>query len=234
MADPLDIRPAAAVPADYPARAAQALEVIARLRREYPDAGIVLNYGDAWELLVAVILSAQCTDKMVNQVTAKLFQKYHTVEDYATADLLEFEGDIRPTGFFRNKAKHVIGSAQNILTDFGGEVPATMAELLTLPGVARKTANVVLGNAYPEAFATDPDAGIAVDTHVSRLSQRLGLATAPDPEKIERQLMEIVPRSDWFRLTYLLIEHGRAVCAAKRPLCGECALRDICPSAFRV
>jgi endonuclease-3 len=234
MADPLDIRPAAAVPADYPARAAQALEVIARLRREYPDAGIVLNYGDAWELLVAVILSAQCTDKMVNQVTAKLFQKYHTVEDYATADLLEFEGDIRPTGFFRNKAKHVIGSAQNILTDFGGEVPATMAELLTLPGVARKTANVVLGNAYPEAFATDPDAGIAVDTHVSRLSQRLGLATAPDPEKIERQLMEIVPRSDWFRLTYLLIEHGRAVCAAKRPLCGECALQDICPSAFRV
>jgi endonuclease-3 len=234
MADPLDTRPAAAVPADYPARAAQALEVIARLRREYPDAGIVLNYGDAWELLVAVILSAQCTDKMVNQVTAKLFQKYHTVEDYATADLLEFEGDIRPTGFFRNKAKHVIGSAQNILTDFGGEVPATMAELLTLPGVARKTANVVLGNAYPEAFATDPDAGIAVDTHVSRLSQRLGLATAPDPEKIERQLMEIVPRSDWFRLTYLLIEHGRAVCAAKRPLCGECALRDICPSAFRV
>jgi endonuclease-3 len=234
MADPLDIRPAAAVPADYPARAAQALEVIARLRREYPDAGIVLNYGDAWELLVAVILSAQCTDKMVNQVTAKLFQKYHTVEDYATADLLEFEGDIRPTGFFRNKAKHVIGSAQNILTDFGGEVPATMAELLTLPGVARKTANVVLGNAYPEAFATDPDAGIAVDTHVSRLSQRLGLATAPDPEKIERQLMEIVPRSDWFRLTYLLIEHGRAVCAAKRPLCGECSLQDICPSAFRV
>ena len=194
----------------------------------------MLNYGNAWELLVAVILSAQCTDKMVNQVTAKLFQKYHTVEDYATADLLEFEGDIRPTGFFRNKAKHVIGSAQKILADFGGEVPATMAELLTLPGVARKTANVVLGNAYPEAFATDPDAGIAVDTHVSRLSQRLGLATTADPEKIERQLMEIVPRSDWFRLTYLLIEHGRAVCAAKRPLCGECLLQDICPSAFRV
>jgi endonuclease-3 len=233
MADPLDIRPAAAVPADYSARAAQALEVIARLRREYPDAGIVLNYVNAWELLVAVILSAQCTDKMVNQVTAKLFQKYHTVEDYATADLLEFEGDIRPTGFFRNKAKHVIGSGQKTLTDFGGEVPATMAELLTLPGVARKTANVVLGNAYPEAFATDPDAGIAVDTHVSRLSQRLGLATTADPEKIERQLMEIVPRADWFRLTYLLIEHGRAVCAAKRPRCGECLLQDICPSALR-
>jgi endonuclease-3 len=233
MADPLDTRPAATVPADNPSGAAQALEVVARLRREYPDAGIVLNYGNAWELLVAVILSAQCTDKMVNQVTAKLFQKYHTVEDYATADLLEFEGDIRPTGFFRNKAKHVIGSAQKTLADFGGEVPATMAELLTLPGVARKTANVVLGNAYPEAFATDPDAGIAVDTHVSRLSQRLGLATTADPEKIERQLMEIVPRADWFRLTYLLIEHGRAVCAAKRPLCGECLLQDICPSAFR-
>ncbi len=142
--------------------------------------------------------------------------------------MLEFEADIRPTGFFRNKAKHIIGSAQKILTDFDGEVPATMAELLTLPGVARKTANVVLGNAYPEAFATDPDAGIAVDTHVSRLSQRLGLATAADPEKIERQLMEIVPRADWFRLTYLLIEHGRAVCTAKRPRCGEC-LQDICP-----
>lgn len=195
---------------------------------------MVLHYGNAWELLVAVMLSAQCTDKMVNQVTAKLFHKYHTLEDYATADLLEFEGDIRPTGFFRNKAKHVIASAQRILTDFGGEVPATMAELLTLPGVARKTANVVLGNAYPKAFATDPDAGIAVDTHVNRLSRRLGLATAADADKIERQLMEIVPRADWFRLTYLLIEHGRAICAAKHPRCDECLLQDICPSAFRV
>lgn len=219
---------------DQAARNTQALEVIARLRGEYPTAGIVLDFGSDWELLVAVILSAQCTDKMVNQVTAKLFQKYHSIEDYAGADVAEFETDIRPTGFFRNKTKHIIGSAQKILADFGGEIPASMAELLTLPGVARKTANIVLGNAHPEAYALDPDAGIAVDTHVNRLSRRLGLATAANPGKIERELMEIVPRADWFQLTYLLIEHGRAVCAAQRPRCGECLLQDLCPSAFRV
>ncbi len=214
--------------------AAQAREIIARLREEYPEAGIVLDYGSDWELLVAVILSAQCTDKMVNQVTGKLFQKYRTVEDYASADPAELETDIRPTGFFRNKTKHIIGAALKILADFRGEVPSSMAELLTLPGVARKTANIVLGNAYPEAYSTDPDAGIAVDTHVNRLSQRLGLAKAADSDKIERELMEIVPRADWFQLTYLLIEHGRAVCMAKRPRCGECPLQDICPSAFKV
>lgn len=213
--------------------AAHAREIIARLREEYPQAGIVLDYGTDWELLVAVILSAQCTDKMVNQVTAKLFQKYRTIEDYASAEQAEFEGDIRATGFFRNKTKHIIGAAQKILGDFHGEVPSSMAELLTLPGVARKTANIVLGNARPEAYATDPDAGIAVDTHVNRLSQRLGLAKSSDSDKIERELMEIVPRADWFRLTYLLIEHGRAVCTAKRPRCGECMLQDICPSAFK-
>jgi endonuclease III len=212
----------------------QALEIIARLRDSYPDAGIVLDFGNNWELLVAVILSAQCTDKMVNQVTASLFRKYRTVEDYASADPASFEVDIRPTGFFRNKTKHIIGSAQKILSDYGGEVPSSMGELLTLPGVARKTANVVLGNAYPESYLADPDAGIAVDTHVNRLSQRLGLVTSGDSDKIERELMEIIPRDDWFRLTYLLIEHGRAVCTAKRPRCGECQLQDICPSAFRV
>jgi endonuclease-3 len=211
-----------------------AREIIARLREEYPNAGMVLDYGSDWELLVAVILSAQCTDKMVNQVTAKLFQKYHTIEDYASADPAEFEIDIRPTGFFRNKTKHIIGSAQKVLSDFRGEVPATMAELLTLPGVARKTANIILGNAHPQAYSADPDAGIAVDTHVTRLSRRLGLAEAADPDKIERELMAIVPRADWFQLTYLLIEHGRAVCTAKRPRCGECDLQDICPSAFKV
>jgi endonuclease III len=215
-------------------RKARAEEVIRRLRGEYRDAGIVLNFRNDWELLVAVILSAQCTDKMVNQVTANLFKKYAVVEDYAAADPAEFELDIRPTGFFRNKTKHIIGAAQQILADFGGEVPASMRELLTLPGVARKTANIVLGNAHPAAFATDPNAGIAVDTHVNRLSQRLGLAASPDSEKIERELMEIVPRSDWFQLTYLLIEHGRAVCAAKRARCDVCLLNDICPSAFKV
>ena len=219
---------------DRGATAARAREVIARLREEYPDAGIMLVFENDWELLVAVILSAQCTDKKVNEVTAGLFRKYRSIEDYAAADPTEFEDDIRPTGFFRNKAKHIIGAAQKILLDFGGEVPAKMTELLTLPGVARKTANVVLGNAHPDSYATDPEAGIAVDTHVHRLSRRLALASSDDPQKIERELMAIVPRGDWFQLTYLLIEHGRAICAAQRPRCGVCLLNDICPSAFLV
>jgi endonuclease-3 len=209
-------------------------EIVARLRVEYPDARIRLMYANDWELLVAVILSAQCTDKKVNEVTAGLFRRYREIEAYAAADPSEFETEIRPTGFFRNKTKHIIGAAQMILADYGGEVPSTMAELLTLPGVARKTANVVLGNAHPDSYATDPEAGIAVDTHVHRLSGRLALASSGDAQKTERELMAIVPRKDWFRLTYLLIEHGRAVCAAQRPRCGECLLNDICPSAFRV
>jgi endonuclease III len=217
-----------------PDRKAQALEVIRRLRGEYPDAHIVLNFRSDWELLVAVMLSAQTTDVTVNKVTANLFKKYKTVEDYAGAGQPEFEQDIHATGFFRNKAKHVIASAQKILADYHGEVPASMQELLTLPGVARKTANIVLGNAHPEAYAKDPDAGIAVDTHVNRLSQRLGLAASSGSGKIERELIEVVPRKDWFELTYLLIDHGRAVCTAQRPRCGECLLNDICPSAFKV
>lgn len=215
-------------------RAGHAREVISRLRAHYPEAGIVLDFTNDWELLVSVILSAQCTDKMVNQVTAKLFKKYRTIEEYASADPAEFEADVRPTGFFRNKTKHILGAARKVLAEYGGEIPVTMAGLLTLPGVARKTANIVLGNAHPEAYASDPDAGIAVDTHVNRLSQRLGLATSGDSDRIERELMEIVPREDWFQLTYLLIEHGRAVCTAKRPRCGECFLQDVCPSAFHV
>ncbi len=215
-------------------RTAQAREVLARLEAEYPGAAIVLRYGNDWELLVAVILSAQCTDKMVNQVTSTLFQKYRAIEDYAGADPAEFETDIRPTGFFRNKTKHILGAAQKVLHDFGGEVPHSMAELLTLPGVARKTANIVLANSDPEAFAKDPDAGIAVDTHVDRLSHRLGLASAKDAVGTERELMRIIPRKEWNRVTYLLIEHGRAVCTARKPRCGECLLNDICPSAFKV
>lgn len=220
--------------ATVPDRKAQTKEVIRRLRGEYPDAHIVLHFGNDWELLVSVMLSAQTTDVTVNKVTEKLFKKYRTVDDYASASQAELEQDIHATGFFRNKAKHVIGSAQKILADYGGKVPASMQELLTLPGVARKTANIVLGNADPEAYAKDPDAGIAVDTHVNRLSQRLGLAVSSDSDKIERELMEIVPRADRFELTYLLIEHGRAVCTAKRPRCAECLLNDICPSAFKV
>jgi len=215
-------------------KAARANEVVSRLRDAYPDAGIVLEFTTDWELLVSVILSAQCTDKMVNQVTATLFQKYRTIEDYASADPAEFEQDIRPTGFFRNKTKHIIAAAQKVLLDYGGEIPASMAELLTLPGVARKTANIVLGNAHPEAYATDPEAGIAVDTHVNRLSQRLGLVASANSDRIERELLEIIPRADWFRLTYLLIEHGRAVCTAKRAQCDNCVLQDLCPSAFKV
>jgi endonuclease-3 len=215
-------------------RKRQAGEVIARLREDFPHAGIVLHYRSEWELLVAVVLSAQATDKMVNQVTGRLFQKYWTIEDYAGADTAEFEQDIRPTGFFRNKTQHIQASARMVLAEFGGRVPSTMAELVTLPGVARKTANIVLGNAYPEAYATDPEAGIAVDTHVHRLSNRLGLACTKDAAKTEFQLMEAVPREDWFQLTYLLIEHGRAVCTAQRAKCGLCHLADICPSAFKV
>jgi endonuclease-3 len=215
-------------------RKARAQEVIRRLRAEYADAHIVLRYGDNWELLVAVVLSAQTTDIGVNKVTEKLFKKYRTVQDYASADPADFEQDIHATGFFRNKTKSIMGAARKILADYDGEVPATMKELLTLPGVARKTANIVLGNAYPDKYATDPDAGIAVDTHVARLSQRLGLVTSSDPGKIERELMEIVPREDWFQLTYLLIDHGRAVCTAKKPEHEDCVLVDICPSAFRV
>jgi len=211
---------------------AHAAEIIARLDGEYPHAHIVLSFGSTWELVVAVILSAQCTDKMVNQVTAALFQKYRTIEDYAGADPAEFEHDVRPSGFFRNKTKHILGAAQTVLHEFGGEVPRTMTELLTLPGVARKTANIVLGNAYPEAFAVDPDAGIAVDTHVFRLSHRLGLSGAKDPGRTEKELMAVIPRDRWNSVTYLLIDHGRAVCTARKPRCGDCLLADICPSAF--
>jgi len=207
--------------------------VITRLEAEYPDAGIVLRYGNDWELLVSVILSAQCTDVTVNKVTADVFRKYRRVEDYAGADPAEFESEIRPTGFFRNKTKHILGAARKLLTDFDGRVPHSMGELLTLPGVARKTANIVLGNIDPAAFAADPDAGIAVDTHVHRLSNRLGLAKTTDAGKTEAQLLPVVPRDDWFRITYLLIEHGRAVCVARKPRCGECLLADICPSAFK-
>jgi endonuclease-3 len=204
----------------------RAHEIIERLKAEYPDANIVLNFSNPVELLVAVMLSAQCTDKKVNEVTATLFKKYGTVDDFANVPLEELEQDIKPTGFFRNKAKNIKGAATMLIDRFNGEVPSTMEEILKLPGVARKTANVVLGNAYGVVD------GIAVDTHVKRLSNRLGLSKNDNPEKIEKDLMGIIPQSDWFKLTYLLIEHGRAVCDAKRPKCDVCVLNDICPSAF--
>ena len=196
-----------------------------RLRREYPDARCALHFSNPHEMLFATMLSAQCTDAMVNRVTAKLFVKYPTLEDYAGADRTELEQDVKQTGFFRMKAKHVQETAQCLLEDYGGKVPETLAELTKLPGVARKTANVVLGNAYGKVE------GIAVDTHVRRLSRRLGLTTHDDPEKIERDLMALMPKSRWMLLTYLLIEHGRTVCKAPVPRCEDCVLSDLCPSS---
>jgi endonuclease-3 len=205
---------------------AQAAEVIRRLEKEYPGASIALRHASPLELLVATILSAQATDVGVNKVTPGLFGKYRTVADYANADREQFEQEIRSTGFYRNKAKNIINTARTLLDNFGGQVPRTMAELVTLPGVARKTANIVLYNAYGVID------GIAVDTHVGRLAQRLGLSACKDTVKIERDLMKQVPRQKWGRFSNLLIDHGRAVCTARKPKCDICLLNDICPAAF--
>ncbi|HDL64633.1 MAG TPA: endonuclease III [Proteobacteria bacterium] len=203
----------------------QALEIIRLLKKEYPGEGSALNFSNNLELLVAVILSAQSTDKQINKITVDLFRKYRTVEDYAMADREEFERDIRSSGFFRNKAKNIIGAARMIVDEFGGEIPRTMEELLRLPGVARKTANIVLYTGFGIT------SGIAVDTHVKRLSRRLGLTEENNPVKIEQDLMELLPREYWGPVNYLLISHGRAVCQAKKPNCGECILSHRCPSA---
>ncbi len=206
--------------------AAPVAEVTARLEREYPGATTELNWKDPLELLVATILSAQTTDVRVNQVTQELFEKYRTAEDYAAADPAELERDIRPTGFYRNKARSLQGMARALLERHGGEVPRTMAELVALPGVGRKTANVVLGNAF------GVNEGVVVDTHVRRVSGRLGLTEESDPEKIERDLLQEVPEEKRTVFSHLLILHGRRVCKARKPDCERCALNDICPSAF--
>ncbi|MCS7221298.1 MAG: endonuclease III [Anaerolineae bacterium] len=200
-------------------------EILRRLRQAYPDAQCALRHSNPLELLVATILSAQCTDERVNQVTLSLFQKYRSAEDYAMANPAELEQDIRPTGFYRNKARHIQGAARVILERFGGEVPQTMDELLQLPGVARKTANVVLGVAFGQAE------GIVVDTHVRRLANRLGLTKEQDPDKIERDLMAIIPREHWIDFGHQLIWHGRCICHARKPDCPNCPLNDLCPSA---
>ncbi|HVF11654.1 MAG TPA: endonuclease III [Actinomycetota bacterium] len=199
--------------------------VYRRLKREYPDAKCALNFSTPHEMLIATILSAQCTDAMVNKVTERLFAKYPRIEDFARADPSELEQDIKSTGFFRQKTKNVQATARKILSDFGGEVPSTMEELITLPGAARKTSNIVLGNAFGKVV------GIAVDTHVRRLSQRLGFTEHEDPNKIEKDLMTLAPKNKWFPLSYLLIEHGRAVCKAPTPRCEDCVLSDLCPSS---
>ena len=207
-------------------------KIFSLLKKKYPNAKIALRFSNTWELLVAVILSAQCTDKKVNEVTPALFKKYRTLDDYVGASASrraekEFETMIRPTGFYHAKAKSILTTAKIVKEKFDGTVPKTMASMLTLRGVARKTANVVLGNAYGVVD------GIAVDTHVRRLSQRLELSISDDPKKIEQDLMTLLPKKDWFRATYLLIDHGRAVCSAKDPRCDVCPLSKICPAAFQ-
>jgi endonuclease-3 len=201
-------------------------KIIALLEKEHPDAKIALNHSNPLELLVATILSAQCTDERVNVVTRSLFKKYRRAGDYAKADLKELEREIRPTGFYRNKAKNIRACGKMLVEEFGSQVPKTMEEILELPGVARKTANVVLSNAYGIVE------GIAIDTHVRRLAQRLGLTKNDDPVKIEQDLMNLVPRDKWMRFTDLLIFHGRRICIAKKPKCEECVLNKLCPSAF--
>lgn len=214
--------------------------IVQILKRTYPNAHIILQYSSPWELLVAVMLSAQCTDVVVNRVTAKLFAKYKTLNSYVLANQTELEKDIKSTGFYHNKAKNVLEAAKLIQTKYKGALPKTMGDMLTIPGVARKTANVVLGNAFKIVV------GIAVDTHVVRLSQRMKLVDLnkiggkkllidfkkdADPVKIEKELMEVISKKDWLLFTNLLIDHGRAICRAKNPNCRACVVKGICPSS---
>jgi len=206
----------------------RALKILELLKKAYPSSKIALKVKNPLETLVATILSAQCTDKRVNIVTEILFKKYKTVRDYAKANEKKFGSEIRSTGFYRNKAKNIIESAKKIIKDFNGKVPETMEALLALPGVARKTANIILYNGFGIIE------GIAVDTHVRRLSQRLELSRNDDPVKIERDLMEIYPKKEWANLSNLLIDHGRKICIAKKPRCPECVLNEFCPSAGKI
>jgi endonuclease-3 len=206
---------------------ARTLQIIELLEKDYPDAKTALYYTNPLEILVATILSAQCTDKQVNIVTKLLFKKYRTAKDYADADLAELEQDIKSTGFYRNKAKNIKNATRLLVENYDGKVPDTMQEIQKLPGVARKTGNIVLSNAYGVIV------GIAVDTHVRRLAKRLGLSEHTDPDKIEAELMELVPQSYWKQVTNLLIHHGRNICVARKPRCSNCSLNKICPSAFK-
>ena len=201
----------------------RAATIVRRLKKHYPDAECALEHQTPFELLVSTILSAQCTDERVNKVTAELFRKYRTPEDYLAVEPEVLERDIYQTGFYRNKAKNIRGACRMIIDEYGGKLPRTMDELLRLPGVARKTANVVLGVAYGIAD------GVVVDTHVGRLARRLGLTEYDDAQKVERDLTEIIPRKDWIAFSHLLITHGRQVCAARKPNCAECFLLDLCP-----
>src|SRR5580658_837660 len=206
-------------------RKARIAEILRRLDKMYPNATCALHHRSPWELLVATILSAQCTDKRVNLVTPGLFAKYPTPRDFAAVKPEVLAEDIRSTGFFNNKAKSIVGAAKKIVNDFGGKVPRTIEELLTVPGAARKTANVVLGTAYNIV------SGIVVDTHVQRISQRLDLTKQTDPVKIEQDLMQIVPRDRWILFSHQIILHGRALCVARKPKCAECKLDPVCYAA---
>lgn len=201
-------------------------EIIALLKKEYPDVKIALDFSNPLELLIATILSAQSTDKQINKVTKTLFKKYRTPQDYVNTPQEELEKDIYSTGFYRNKAKNIKKLCEILVENFNSKVPDTMEDLITLPGVARKTANIVLSGAFGKIE------GIAVDTHVKRVSFRLGLTTNTDPEKIEKDLMKIIPKNDWDVFALLLIQHGRQVCEAKKPKCEICVLNKLCPSAF--
>jgi endonuclease-3 len=199
--------------------------IIKILRKHYPATCTALHFETPLQILVATILSAQCTDVRVNMITPSLFKKYPTTREFSRARQEELEQEIRSTGFFRNKAKNIIAAAQMMCADFGGKVPETMEDLIKLPGVARKTANIVLSSGYKKAE------GIAVDTHVKRLSERLGLSTKTNPEKIEQDLLTLVPKKDWLDFNYLLVNHGRAICIARKPKCLECPVQLLCPAA---
>jgi endonuclease-3 len=203
----------------------RAPEIIKRLSKAHPDAHVALDFTNPLECLIATILSAQCTDERVNIVTKTLFKKYKKAEDYLKVPEAELAADIKPTGFFNQKTKSIRGACTRIVEVYGGTVPNTMKDLITLSGVARKTANIVLGNAY------DVVEGIAVDTHVRRVSERLGFTTETDPNKIEQDLMRLIPRKRWFDFTYVIIDHGRATCVARKPRCAECPVNDLCPSS---
>ncbi|HET8548330.1 MAG TPA: endonuclease III [Bryobacteraceae bacterium] len=209
-------------------RKARLDRILAELNKLYPNATCALNHRNAWELLVATILSAQCTDKRVNEVTPALFRKYPTMKDFAHANQAEMAADLRPTGFFNNKAKSVIGAARKILADFGGKVPRTMQELLAVPGAARKTANVVLGTAY------GIPSGVVVDTHVQRVTLRLDLTKNDDPARIEKDLMKALPQEQWILFSHQVIHFGRNICVARRPRCEECPIDPVCYARDKV
>lgn len=201
-------------------------DIIRILHKAYPRSHTALRHESALQIMIATILAAQCTDERVNKITPYLFKKYKTVYDFAKAKQSVLEQEVRSTGFYRNKAKNIIGASKKIIADFKGKVPSTMQELISLPGVARKTANIVLSSSFEKAE------GIAVDTHVKRLSGRLGLSKENNPDKIEKDLIEIVPKKDWLDFNYMLVNHGRKICVARKPLCAGCVINKLCPSAF--